>query len=165
MCEPTTWIDAVEKLATIGSAVVTLCAAWIAQAALRGQSNAQQWGANYDFLAKAYDLIGPENSILELHGVSVDELKSDGVSVKELVYILYQLEASDLYYRIKGEYRVDLSPYRKAFLGNEKVQLVWDKYLRDKFFHSSFLRLAVDEFIADEKKRRKKKIQNLSASD
>ena len=137
----------VRTVAITCSAAVSFASALIAFTAVMGQRNVSKHSSNLERLTKATDLIPSEPGLLALHGISQEELRADGISDTELIYLLYLFEAGDLYYTIDGNKKVELRPYRKAMLDQPKVRLIWKKYLDNRFFHQSAFTDAVNRYI------------------
>jgi hypothetical protein len=114
------------------SALVALGAALLAWEAIRRQTRTQQWVANHDLLSKTIDMVIKDPKLLEFSGIDIDQLKQDGLTAEELVFINTHFDASSVLYRISGEKRPILTQYRKNFLRHPKVRLAWQKYLRDR---------------------------------
>ena len=141
----------IKVLSLFVSALVALfagCAAsYLAWKAIRRQSHALKWRANHDFHAAACNLLASKPKILELHGIDPAELDRDGLSCDELIYVCLHFDAGDALYEIGGDKRVKLTPYRKYFLSNPKVRMMWKKYLRDRFFNPTPYAAAIDAYI------------------
>lgn len=137
----------VRTVAISCSAAVSFASAIIAFTAVMGQRNALKHSANLERLTKATDLIPHDPELLRLHGICQPELRADGISETELIYLIYLFEAGDLYYTIEGSKNVELRPYRKAMLNQPKVRLIWQKYLNNRLFHRSPFTDAVNQYI------------------
>ena len=137
----------VRTVAITCSAAVSFASALIAFTAVMGQRNVSKHSSNLERLTKATDLIPRDPELLGLHGISQQELRADGISETELIYLLYLFEAGDLYYTIEGSKNVELRPYRKVMLDQPKVRLIWCKYLNKKLFHDSAFSRAVNSYI------------------
>jgi hypothetical protein len=108
---------------------------------------ALKWRANYDFHAAAWNVLASKHKILELHGIDLAELERDGLSCEELIYTCLNFDAGDALYEIGGHKRVKLTPFRKHFLSNPKVRMMWKKYLRDRFFNPTPYAAAINAYI------------------
>ena len=139
--------EIVRTVALVCSALVSLTSAMIAFSAVRSQRNVAKHSANLDRLNRAAELIPSQPDLLEFHGISLDDLREDGISETELLYLLNLFEAGDLYYSIEGTQEIELQPYRVITLQNPKVRLVWRKYLDNKVFHPTPFTQAINKYI------------------
>jgi hypothetical protein len=90
--------------------------------------------------------------LLSLHGINPAELKKDNISQEEFYYIFTSLRAGEAYYIIKNKQSEKVSDYRAQFLKNDKVKLVYQKYLKDKLIASSVFVKMVDKFYLESEK-------------
>jgi len=82
--------------------------------------------------------------LYQLHGISLDELKADGISAAELSYVIHSFDAGDAYHRIENERCPQLSAFRKELLKSAKVRFIWKKYVRNRMVNRSHFTDAVD---------------------
>ena len=75
------------------SAVIAFVSILIASAAARGQKYTQSWLANQELINRSYDLLLKDPSLLRLFGVDAEELKSDGITPIELIFINTSMDA------------------------------------------------------------------------
>ena len=141
--------EVVRTIALVCSAAVSLASAFIAFSAVRYQRNVAKHTANLARLNKAVDLIPDQPTLLEFHGISLDDLEADGISENELIYLLYLFEAGDIYYTIDGAQQIELRPYRKIMLQNPKVRLIWRKYFDGKVFHNTPFTRSINQYIGE----------------
>ena len=141
--------EIVTLLVSSFSACGAICAAFFARAAVQNQRHIQRWVANNELLALANQMLCTDPGLLQLHGITPEELEGDGVSTEELVYTLFQLNAGSAFYAIAGEQQVQLTEYRKNFLNSNKVRTIWKKYARVKLFNKGPFAQAVDAYIAE----------------
>jgi hypothetical protein len=121
--------------------------AYLARVAIRSQSHALKWRANHDFHSAAWGLLASKPNMLELHGIDPAKLEQDGILRDELIYIYLHFDAGSALYDIGDDKRVELTPFRKYFLSNSKVRMVWTKYLRERFFNPDAYSTAIDAHI------------------
>jgi hypothetical protein len=139
---------AIRDYASVVSAIVAIIAATVAWVAISRQTRTQSWVANHDLLKRTADMIDEEPKLLEILGIDIDELKQDGLTAKELVFINTHLDASSVFYRISGEKPI-LTEYRKNFLRHPKVRLAWRKYLKGRSQNPGPWMDAVDAYIKE----------------
>ena len=136
-------------VALVCSAAVSITSALIALYAVKGQLNMAKHTANLARINKAAELIPGSPELLELHGISLDDLRKDKITEKDVLYLLYLFEAGEIYYTIDGGQTVELRSYRKIMLDQPKVRLIWRKYLDKKVFHPTAFTKAVNKYIND----------------
>lgn len=83
-----------------------------------------KWQANYNYLLDAKKLIVEHPEVLELHGLSKDLPKTLGVTNAQVAYVVLDLKAADLYYRIDGSDPVIMTAYRKNMLRVETYRKI-----------------------------------------
>jgi hypothetical protein len=110
--------DIITLLVSIIPACGAIYAAFFARAAVQNQRHIQRWVANHELLARANQMLSSDPNLLQLHGITPEELERDGVTTEELVYTLFQLNAGSAFHTIAGEQQVQLTAYRKNFLRN-----------------------------------------------
>jgi hypothetical protein len=140
------------------SAVIAFVSILIASATARRQKYTQSWLANQELINRSYDLLLKDPSLLRLFGVDAEELKSDGITPMELIFINTSMDAGHAWHRLSGERKVGLSKYRKNFLRDEKVRIAWKKYLRTKLFNETPWTKAIDKYIEDFENSQEKNI-------
>ena len=106
---------------------------------------------NYDFLNKAEEKLGENESFLQFHDVDKDLLNDCKITSKELAYIIANLNASALYYRLKGGKIKKFTESRIIFLQNDKVKNTWQKIIKNRFISNSNFTKAVDKFYEEKK--------------
>ncbi len=141
--------DIVNLAISVMSALVALYAVFIARAAVNAQRHAQSWSTNYELLAKANEILAANPDLLQLHGIDPDEFSKHGVSALEVVYVNHHLDAGGALHKISGEKKVQLTEYRRQFLLNPKVRVIWKNFLRERLFKATPYSVAIDEFIAE----------------
>ena len=141
--------DVLALVVSVLSAVGAIAAAIIAWRAVDNQRHTQKWTVNHDLLMRAAGMLITNPGLLDLHRITPRELAQDGISPEELIYCYIHLNAGAAFYRISEEQRVQLTQFRKNFLRNPKVRVVWKKYLRDKLFSPTPYVSAVDAYIAE----------------
>ncbi len=109
----------------------------------------QGWIANHDLLNRANAMLVQDHSLLGILGIEPEELVKDGITPEELIFIHASMDAGHAFYRISGERYSIITGYRKNFIENPKVRLVWKKYLRDRLFGENAWTNAVDDYIAE----------------
>ncbi len=140
--------DVLALVIALLSACVYVYAAFIARQSVHYMRHTQKWLANHQLLDRAREMVIENPDLLRMHGISLDELSKDGVSPQEFLYIEAQLDAASALSNIGGDHVVELTEFRKRFLENPKVQIVWKKYLRGRMFNVTPFSKAVDECIA-----------------
>lgn len=83
----------------------------------RRQNEIAKWQANYSYLLDAKKLITDHPEVLELHGL---RLKDFDATPAQIAYVVIDLKAADLYYRIDGSDPVKLTEYRDRLLKTPK---------------------------------------------
>jgi hypothetical protein len=82
----------------------------------RHQNEIGKWVANYNYLLDAKKLITEHPEVLELHGLSRDLPTELGVTSAQVAYVVIDLKAADLYYRIDGAESVAMTEYRQHLI-------------------------------------------------
>ncbi len=100
---------------------------------------------NLQFLLDSEKAICSSFDLIKLHNINIQMIKDDGISESEFCYILSTLRASEAYYVI-NEKADTLSGFRQNFLNNHKVYIVYNKYLKDRFFTNPHFRKVVDTY-------------------
>lgn len=134
---------------SIFSTFIAAIAVWISTKAVNEQKRISKITINYSLLSQASSLITANPTLLELHNISLDDLKRINVSEQEVVYVLQSIIAAESYYEIEKPKRVDyhtFSDYRRNILLNQKVRLIWTTFMREKLVFASPFVSAVDEF-------------------
>lgn len=141
------------EIITIGISIISCCialvAAWISTRTLEEHKRISKIQNNYALLAQANNLLVQHPGLLELHNISLEELKTIGVTEQEVVYLLQSIIAAETYYEIEKSKHVDyknFSDYRRNLLSNPKVKLIWTTFMRDKLVFTSPFVIAVDEY-------------------
>lgn len=108
---------------------------------------------NLGLIYETEKMLKTDNELLLLHGINPEEIKNDNISQEEFYYIFASLRVSESYYIINN--KADrLSDLRTHFLNNDKVELVYKKYLRNKLITSSVFTDIVDNFYLDKEGKR-----------
>ena len=141
--------DDITLLISIFSACAAVLSVIFSRLALERQRYMQGWIANHDLLNRTNSMVMQDHSLLRILGIEPDELIKDGVTPDELIFIHASMDAGHAFYRISGERYSIITGYRKNFLENPKVRMVWKKYLRDKLFGQTPWTKAVDSYIAE----------------
>lgn len=142
--------DIASLIVSILAASIAAYAAFYTRHAMRSQRTAEMWSANHEFLARLYALLLRNPELLELHGFTCDDLAQDGVSLAEFVYIYLHMDAGSALYHIGAVKKATLTEVRKQFIRDRKVRVVWQNYLRGRFFSSSHpYSRAVEVYIAE----------------
>lgn len=129
------------------SASVAVIAAYIAYHSLREQRRITRWSNNYSRLADTEAMANNCHSILELHGITAEDLEVCDARVEEVVYLLQSFRAGQEWSRISGNKEHSLSPYRIHMLKQRKVACIWKNVLREKMvFDSAFVK-SVDQYL------------------
>jgi hypothetical protein len=76
--------------------------------------NAQKRLANNDFILRSMDMIVTDPQLLSLHGISAEELKSDGVSVEEFVYVYKSMLAGSVMQNTAEKKHFNLTPRKSC---------------------------------------------------
>ena len=85
------------------------------------------------------------SNLIKLHNIDPEEIKKDSITVEEFYYIFSSLRASEAYY-IVNDNADAISKFRTHFLNNEKVELVYTKYLKNKLICSPVFVNLIDQF-------------------
>jgi hypothetical protein len=85
--------------------------------------------------------------ILELYGITKDDLNKAGISAQELLYILSDLRQGEIFHRIEGFRGPFISEYRKNFLTNPKVKIAFESFIRNHLMSDSPYTQAIDQFL------------------
>jgi hypothetical protein len=141
--------DNISLLISVSSACAAVLSVIFSKLTLNRQRYMQGWIANHDLLNRTTAMLVQDHSLLLILGIDPEELIKDGITPEELIFIHASLDAGHAFYRISGERYSIITGYRKNFLENLKVRLVWKKYLRDKLFGDTAWTKAVDAYIAE----------------
>lgn len=95
------------------------------------QNEISKWSVNYNYLLDAKKLIVDHPEVLELHGLPADLHKTLGVTRAQLAYVVIDLKAADLYYRIEGARSVRMTEYREHMLQSKKYRAIARKVVVD----------------------------------
>jgi hypothetical protein len=91
-------------------------------------------------------MIGKNPELLDLHGFSHTRLQELGLTQVEVAYLIASFATGRLYYQNND--KKELTEYRKALLGSEKVRTAWVNVLRGTFIIKSDFSDMVDENIS-----------------
>jgi len=141
--------DIVALLINVLSVFAAVAAVIIARRAVGSQHHVQGWAVNHALLMRAAEFLVTNPELLQLHGITTENLSQDGISIEEFVYTYMNLDAGAALYKISGDKDVTLTQFRKNFIRNPKVRTMWKKYLRENLFSSTPFSLAVDAYLAE----------------
>ncbi len=139
----------ISLLISISSACAAVLSVIFSKITLERQRYTQGWIANHDLLNRTTAMLLEDHSLLRILGIDLEELKKDGITPEELIFIHASMDAGHAFYRISGARYSIITGYRKNFLENPKVRLAWKKYLRDKLFGDTAWTTAIDAYIAE----------------
>lgn len=88
-----------------------------------------KWQANYTYLLDAKKLITDHPEVLELHGLPANLPEELEVTSAQVAYVVLDLKAADLYYRMDGGNPITMTRHRKNLLKNEKYRKIASKCL------------------------------------
>lgn len=88
------------------------------------QNEISKWQANYSYLLDAKKLITEHPEVLELHGLPANLPEKLGVTAAQVAYVVIDLKAADLYYRIDGEDPIQMTEYRLNLLRCPKYRTI-----------------------------------------
>ena len=88
------------------------------------------------------------DNLLLLHDITPEEIKNDNITIEEFYYIFSSLRASEAYYIVHNKANA-ISKLRTHFLNNDKVELVYKKYLRNKLISSPVFINLIDKYYLD----------------
>jgi hypothetical protein len=88
-------------------------------------------------------------SLYELHGITEDDLKREGISFQELSYVVHSFDAGEAYYLIQNPSQVELTEYRRQMLRHPKVRRIWKQFVVGKTLSPSRFSAAVDLAITE----------------
>ncbi len=142
------------EIATLSiSLLAAVAAAWaalVARKTLHTQRHMQSWSVSYQILLAANNILATDPSLIELHGISPEELAKHGVTAKEVAYVNLHLDSGSALARISGEQKIELTEYRKKFLRNARVRMIWNIFLRNRlFFENTPFSRAVNAYISE----------------
>jgi hypothetical protein len=132
---------------SVVSLSVAIISAVIAYVSVREQRHLTTNVASYGHLAAVEMLLEKNPELLTLHGIDTFKLDAAEVSPVELVYLAQSFSASDLFHRLNGDKRVQLTSYRMNLLRHPKVQTAWKAFIRERFVSSGPFSDAVDRFV------------------
>lgn len=141
----------IELTVTVAGAVIALASAVIAIRTLKVQRYITKYSSAYTYLSTAEAMFRDHPRLLELHGIDLDMLEEIGASADEVVYLINSFTGGDLFHRIEGVKRADLTTYRKALLASPKVRQVWEKIIRGRLISEGPFADAVDEYYRTQK--------------
>jgi hypothetical protein len=129
------------------------------------QTYSDRWRINYEYLRDAKRLIVEHPEILELHGVSSEilgrvvcrddngeyvplKLRPEGtLTSAQVAYVVLDMKAADLFYKMLREDRPQLTEYRQHLLQQPQYQqMVRDVIIPGQFIDGDFIKL-VDEYL------------------
>jgi hypothetical protein len=140
--------DVASLVISLISAFISVISVIIAMRAIDKQRAAQSFISNQDLLNKANIFLMEDDDLWRLWGVEPDNVKKDGITMKQFTYIYLSLNASLAHYLIPGKRHAELTDERKHFLSNDKVQSAWKNHLRNTIFSAtSSWTKAVDTYI------------------
>lgn len=84
----------------------------------------RKWEANYTYVLDAKKLITDHPEILELHGLPTNLPQELGVTPAQVAYVILDLKAADLYYRIDERDPIKMTDYRLNLLKNDKYRKI-----------------------------------------
>lgn len=131
---------------------------------LEEERRVSQISNNYAMLGIAHNLIAETPSLLELHNISIMDLEEIGVTEYEVLYVMQSIHAAQAYYEVENKEEINhlsFTPYRKNFLRNPKVKVIWQNIMKDKLISDSPLSHAIDAFYEIEKQEIEKLKDNL----
>jgi hypothetical protein len=128
-------------------------------------TNTDRWRTNYEYLREAKLLICNHPEILQLHGIDLDESFKDtdarspvgsaGTMVgkptaAQVTYVIMDMKAADLFYKMGGDLKYDFTEYRKALLNKELYRNIVEKVIIPGDFIDGKFIAAVEKFYSQQ---------------
>lgn len=99
------------------------------------QNENAKWAANYNYLLDAKKMIAEDETLLELHGLQAGICKTLNVTSRQVAYVIIDLKAADLYYRMAKDQKIEATAYRDHLLN----QPLYAKIVREIVLPGKFL--------------------------
>jgi hypothetical protein len=142
--------DSIFLVIGIVSVIAAVTSALSARRAVRNQNEIQSWIINYTLISKTNEILIRNHNLLNLLGIDAEELASDGITPEELIYVDANMSAGHILYRVGWQKRPELTGYRKRLLNNNKVRLIWKKYLSGRLFNDTAWTRLIDRYVSEQ---------------
>lgn len=119
---------------------------------LENQKTILRLSTNTNIINGLHLLLMDNPSFLKFHDTTEEDIKDCGLEVKEFVYILNSLLASEFYYDSFSSADLilkDLSYYRMKFLNHPEIEAAWNKIIRKHWTMAPYFVEAIDKFYSD----------------
>ncbi len=139
-------IDMIVASLTLVAVLISAIAVFLSAKSLNVQINSNKYIALITQAQRNEELLSTDLKLFEIYSISQDELISDDVTAKELVYILSDLRQGEIYNRIGGG--ESITPYRANFLKSSKTRLIIRKYIYNKLMSESLYLKDIMQYIS-----------------
>lgn len=119
----------------------------------RRQNEIDRWRTNYDYLLEAKKLIAQDSKILRLHGLPDNLAKSLNASHEEIAYVVLDLKAADLFYRMSADTTFELTDYRRNLLDNPHYRRIALPCVQSALIPDGQFRTRILKYMEDAEKR------------
>ncbi len=114
------------------SALLSVIAITVSVYAVFDQRRASMVIANIQFLNDKLTMLKQNPKLLEIHGITKQDLKENNLTAYELIYMLNSVYSAQAFY-FTGNYSSDkLSSYRLQILKNKKFERAWKQIIRNR---------------------------------
>ncbi len=139
--EFTDWLSIFAILSSIVSLIITFNAKKDAVNSAKNNALVMQTKQNEESLVR-----NPQ--LLKLYGINLNELEKHNITTDELLFIWSDFRQGEIYHCIEG-YKSDnmLTEYRRNFLENQKVQLVFNKFIYGRLISKSNYTNTIKQYI------------------
>lgn len=128
------------------SLFIAILALIIAFFTFKENGRVQRILANQTYLSDVELKMLDNPELLTLHNVDKELLNDCDINATELVYIITNLNAAAVFYRLKAKDIKGFSEYRKNFLDNPKVKKAWENIIKNKFISNKKFIEAIDKY-------------------
>ena len=119
---------------------------------LENQKTILKLSTNTNIINGLHLMLMENPSFLKFHDTTEEDIKDCGLEVKQFVYILNSILASEFYYdsfSSADSILEDLGHYRMKFLDRPEVEKAWNKIIRKHWTMAPFFVQAVDKFYSN----------------
>lgn len=131
------YVDIILAVLTLLSVIVSGFATKTAVKALKAQIDVNKYMALIMQTQRNENLLVNHPDLLEIHGISLSDLKSDNIDVYELLYLWSDLRQGEVYHQIEGSADNAISVYRATIMNLKKNQLIFEKYIYNRLMSDS----------------------------
>lgn len=133
------------------SAVLSVIAITVSVYAVFEQRRASMVIANIQFLNDKLNMLKSSPELLEIHGITEQDLNKNGITAEELVYMLNGVYSGQAFYFTGNYGSSKISSYRLQILKNKKFERAWKNLIRERMTHRTPYTDLIDSYYEKQK--------------